>query len=255
MLLGDVCTRACRFCNVKTGNPRGRVDAEEPEKVARAVVAMGLSYVVLTMVDRDDLTDGGASHVAATVCALKRADPGLLVETLVGDFLGREEDLAALARSPVDVLAHNVECVERLTREVRDPRCSYAQSLRALHLLKRHGNGRLCKSSLMLGLGETEDEVRAALCDLREAGVDVVTLGQYLQPSPAHLPVAEFVPPARFDRWREEAESIGFLFCASGPLVRSSYKAGEMFVERYLRASRTGPDADGSALEAPATGV
>jgi lipoic acid synthetase len=256
MLLGDTCTRACRFCNVKTGNPRGKVDAGEPEKVARAVVAMGLSYVVLTMVDRDDLPDGGAAHVGATVRALKRANPDLLVETLVGDFQGREEDLEALALSPADVLAHNVECVERLTREVRDPRCSYARTLDALRLLKRHGRGRLCKSSLMLGLGETEDEVRATLRDLRSAGVDVVTLGQYLQPSPAHLPVAEFVPPARFDRWREEAESLGFLFCASGPLVRSSYKAGEMFVERYLRASKSRPAAGHeSTVEAPAAGV
>jgi lipoyl synthase len=252
MLLGDTCTRACRFCNVKTGNPRGKVDAEEPAKVARAVAAMGLTYVVLTMVDRDDLPDGGAAHVAATVRALKDASPGLLVETLVGDFLGREEDILTLAQAPIDVLAHNVETVERLTREVRDPRCSYARSLDALALLKRHGGGRLCKSSVMLGLGEAEDEVRATLRDLRAAGVDVVTLGQYLQPSPAHLPVAEFVPPARFDRWREEAGSLGFLFCASGPLVRSSYKAGELFVERHLRARR---EADGTTCEAPATGV
>jgi lipoic acid synthetase len=239
MLLCDTFTRACRFFNVMTGNPRGKVDADEPEKVARAVAAMGLSYVVLTMVDRDDLEDGGAAHVAATVRALKRAKEDLLVETLVGDFLGREGDLATLTQAPVDVLAHNVECVERLTASVRDPRCSYRQSLRALELLKLHGGGRLCKSSLMLGLGETEDEVRETLRDLRTAGVDVVTLGQYLQPSPGHLPVAAFVPPATFDRWREEAEALGFLFCASGPLVRSSYKAGELFVERFLRAGRT----------------
>jgi lipoic acid synthetase len=251
MLLGDTCTRACRFCNVKTGNPRGRVDAQEPEKLASAVVAMGLTYVVLTMVDRDDLPDGGARHVADCVRALKRANPDVLVETLVGDFLGREGDIRTLAEAPVDVLAHNVECVERLTPEVRDSRCGYAQSLRALEILKREGGGRLCKSSLMLGLGEAGHEVLATLQDLRAAGVDVVTLGQYLQPSPAHLPVAEFVPPARFDRWREEAESLGFLFCASGPLVRSSYKAGELFVEKFLRAEG-GRESVG---EAPATEV
>jgi lipoic acid synthetase len=242
MLMGDVCTRACRFCNVKTGNPRGWLDAEEPAKVAHAVRSMDLSYVVLTMVDRDDLPDGGAAHVAACVAAIKHAGADVLVETLVGDFQAREKDIETLARAPVDVLAHNVECVERLTRTVRDPRCSYARSLRALELLKRHGSGRLCKSSIMLGLGEREDEVRAALRDLRSAGVDVVTLGQYLQPSPGHLPVAEYVPPARFDRWREEAAEIGFLFCASGPLVRSSYKAGELFVERFLRNGRSNPD-------------
>jgi lipoic acid synthetase len=241
MLLGDTCTRACRFCNVKTGNPRGRVDAAEPGKIAGAVAAMGLSYVVLTMVDRDDLPDGGAAHVAATVAALKRAKPEILVETLVGDFQGREQDVETLAAAPVDVLAHNVECVERLTPSVRDPRCGYRRSLRALELLKSHGGGRLCKSSLMLGLGETDDEVAATLRDLRAAGVDVVTLGQYLQPSPGHLPVAAFVTPERFDSWRAEADRLGFLFCASGPLVRSSYKAGELFVERFLREGRTWP--------------
>jgi lipoic acid synthetase len=241
MLMGDVCTRACRFCNVKTGNPRGWLDADEPAKVAEAVSAMGLSYVVLTMVDRDDLPDGGAAHVAGCVAAIKRREPEILVEALVGDFEAREPDVRTLAAAPIDVLAHNVECVERLTKTVRDPRCSYARSLRALELLKEHGGGRLCKSSIMLGLGERDEEVRSTLRDLRGAGVDVVTLGQYLQPSPGHLPVAGFVPPERFERWRGEAEGLGFLFCASGPLVRSSYKAGEAFVEAYLRG-RAGAD-------------
>jgi lipoic acid synthetase len=240
MLLGDVCTRACRFCNVKTGNPRGWIDPEEPAKVAHAVREMRLSYVVLTMVDRDDLEDGGAAHVAACVEAVKRETPDVLVETLVGDFGARERDLATLAASPVDVLAHNVECVERLTPEVRDRRCSYERSLRSLGILKRLGGGRLCKSSVMLGLGERDEEVLATLRDLRAAGVDLVTLGQYLQPSPGHLPVAEFVAPARFDRWRDVAAELGFVFCASGPLVRSSYKAGEMFVERFLREGPAG---------------
>jgi lipoic acid synthetase len=238
MVMGDVCTRACRFCNVKTGNPRGWLDHDEPGKVAHAVTAMGLSYVVLTMVDRDDLADGGAAHVATCIAAVKAASPGTLVEALIGDFRAREPELSTIAAAPVDVLAHNVECVERLTPEVRDSRCSYAQSLRTLALLKELGGGRLCKSSIMLGLGEREDEVRATLRDLRAAGVDVVTLGQYLQPSAGHLPVAEFVRPERFDQWREEAEALGFLFCASGPLVRSSYKAGELFVERFLRNGR-----------------
>lgn len=236
MLMGDTCTRACRFCNVKTGNPRGALDRDEPSKVAHAVTTMGLSYVVLTMVDRDDLEDGGAAHVAACVQAVKDANPAILVETLLGDFHADPGQLATIAAAPVDVLAHNVECVERITPDVRDPRCSYARSLETLAVLKRTGGGRLCKSSIMLGLGERDDEVARTLEDLRGAGVDVVTLGQYLQPSPGHLPVAAFVTPGRFEEWRVRAMSLGFLFCASGPLVRSSYKAGEMFVERYLRA-------------------
>jgi lipoyl synthase len=235
MLLGDTCTRACRFCNVKTGNPRGAVDRDEPEKVAAAVLAMRLSYVVLTMVDRDDLDDGGAAHVAASVRAIKAAVPGILVETLLGDFHAHAADLWTVAAAPVDVLAHNVECVARLTPEIRDRRCSYARSLETLATLKRLGGDRLCKSSIMLGLGETDDEVAATLHDLRGAGVDVVTLGQYLQPSAGHVPVTAFVPPERFEAWRAFAMELGFLFCASGPLVRSSYKAGELFVERHLR--------------------
>ncbi len=235
MLLGDTCTRACRFCDVKAGNPGGKTDAEEPQKVAHAVATMGLSYVVLTMVDRDDLADGGAAHVAATVTALKTRVPEILVETLIGDFKAAERDLATVCAAPIDVLAHNVETTERLTRLVRDGKSGYAQTLRALGTLKRLGGGRLTKSSIMLGLGETEPEVRSTLRDLRSVGVDVVTLGQYLQPSKWHLPVSEYVHPSRFDAWKVEAESMGFLFCASGPLVRSSYKAGEMFVERYLR--------------------
>ncbi len=235
MVMGDTCTRACRFCNVKTGNPRGWLDADEPNKVGHAVATMRLGYVVLTMVDRDDLPDGGAAHVIRCVDGIKAASPTTLVEALLGDFRARERDLEPLAKSSIDVLAHNLETVERITKKVRDGKSSYRQSLAALELLKRHGPPRLVKSSIMLGLGETEDEVRQTLKDLRHVGVDVVTLGQYLQPTPDHLPVADFIPPARFDAWRDEALGLGFLFCASGPLVRSSYKAGELFVERYLR--------------------
>lgn len=235
MVLGDTCTRACRFCNVKTGNPRGWLDADEPEKLAHAVKTMGLTYVVLTMVDRDDLPDGGAAHVLKCVAAVKEAAPEILIETLLGDFRAVEADLAPLAAGPIDVLAHNVETTEPMTRRVRDGKSSYRQSLKALELLKRLGGERLTKTSIMLGLGESEDDVRATLRDLRGVGVDVVTFGQYLQPSPDHLPVAEFVRPERFAAWKDEADALGFLFCASGPLVRSSYKAGELFVESYLR--------------------
>lgn len=241
MLLGDTCTRACRFCNVKTGNPRGTLDADEPAKVAHAVKTMGLTYVVLTMVDRDDLPDGGADHVLRCVTAVKEAVPDLLVETLLGDFQAKEDVVARVARGPIDVLAHNVETTEPMTRRVRDGKSGYAKSLKALELMKRHGGDRLTKTSLMLGLGEAEEDVRATLKDLRARGVDVVTFGQYLQPSPDHLPVAAFVRPERFDAWKEEAESMGFLFCASGPLVRSSYKAGELFVESYLRRRGAAP--------------
>jgi lipoyl synthase len=235
MLLGDTCTRACRFCNVKTGNPRGVVDTDEPRKLAHAVKTMGLTYVVLTMVDRDDLPDGGAAHVLNCTAALKAAVPDLLIETLLGDFKAREAELRLLAQGPIDVLAHNVETTEPMTRRVRDGKSGYRQSLKALELMKRHGDSRLVKTSLMLGLGETPADVRATLRDLRSLGVDVVTFGQYLQPSPDHLSVAEFITPSAFDAWKDEADALGFLFCASGPLVRSSYKAGELFVESYLR--------------------
>jgi lipoic acid synthetase len=236
MVLGDTCTRLCRFCNVKTGNPRGVVDPEEPANVARAVSTMELGYVVLTMVDRDDIPDGGADHLNRCVVAMKAASPDLKVEVLMGDFRARREHLATVAHGPADVLAHNVETVRELTPRVRDPKCGYEQSLDALRILKEEQPEKLSKSSIMLGLGESEAQVRATLRDLRAVGVDIVTLGQYLQPSPRHLEVTEFIPPERFAAWRSEALEMGFLFCAAAPLVRSSYKAGELFAERWLRS-------------------
>jgi len=235
MVMGDTCTRKCRFCNVKTGNPKGWLDHDEPRKLADAVAAMDLGYVVLTMVDRDDLADGGAAHVNACVEAVTEACPKLKVELLAGDFRADRELIGSLSGGGSHVLAHNVECVERLTRTVRDGKCGYRQSLRALQLMKELAPTKLTKSSIMLGLGETDDEVRRTLRDLRDVQVDIVTLGQYLQPSARHLPVAEYVTPETFHSWRLVAEEMGFLFCASGPLVRSSYKAGELFTERYLR--------------------
>ena len=225
MVMGEVCTRKCRFCNVKTGNPKGWLDHDEPRKLAKAVAAMELSYVVLTMVDRDDLEDQGAAHVNACVDHVLNACPDLKVELLAGDFRADEDLIGALARGKSHVLAHNVETVERLTRTVRDAKCGYRQSLRTLELFKKLAPTRLTKSSIMLGLGETDDG----------AQVGIVTLGQYLQPSPRHLPVVEYVAPEIFHSWRLVAEEMGFLFCASGPLVRSSYKAGELFTEQYLR--------------------
>lgn len=235
MLLGDTCTRACAFCAVKTGNPRGRVDQDEPEKLAESVRGLGLRYVVLTTVDRDDLEDGGAAHFAASIRALHGLGEGILVEVLTGDFRGREPSIRAVLDAEPEVYAHNVETVERLTPRVRDVRASWRQSLGVLELAKRIRPASFTKSSLQLGHGEERGEILAALADLRAAGVDLLTLGQYLRPSPKHLPVERFVPPAEFAELREQALALGFLHVASGPLVRSSYRAGEHFIEDVLR--------------------
>lgn len=232
MLLGDVCTRGCRFCAVTTGNPRGAVDVREPEHVARAIAKLNVNYVVLTMVDRDDLLDGGAEHVARTVTGIHALRPDLLVETLVGDFNGKMSCVDVLAGVP-DVFAHNVEVVRRLQRTVRDVRCDYDQSLNVLRRARERGAD-VTKSSLMLGMGETLDEVRECMRDLRAAGVDVLTLGQYLRPSPKHHDVVRYVEPSEFDRLRDEGLAMGFKYVASGPLVRSSYHAAEVFIRSML---------------------
>jgi len=237
MLLGEVCTRGCRFCSVKTGNPRGWVDPGEPRKVAESASILRLRYIVLTSVDRDDLPDLGADHYAATIRLLKERRPGLLVEALTPDFQGREDCVHVLCDSGVDVFAHNLETVERLHRRVRDVRAGYGQSLAVLAEARRYRPGLVTKSSLMLGLGETGEEIRRAMADLREAGVEILTLGQYLRPTgnSRHLPVERYLPPPEFDRWKETAEEeFGFSFCASGPLVRSSYKAAENYLMRRI---------------------
>jgi lipoic acid synthetase len=247
MVLGDTCTRGCRFCAVKThakGNP---VDHDEPEKVAEACQAMALKYVVLTMVDRDDLPDGGAGHVAATIQAIKRRDPEMLVEALVGDFQGSESQIEGVLAGGPDVYAHNVETVLRLTPRVRDHRCSYVRSLQTLQAAKKLRPGIVTKSSIMLGLGESEREVEQAMDDLREHEVDVVTFGQYLRPTMLHLPVREHITPARFAALEQRAQKKGFLYVASGPLVRSSYKAAEFYIAGMLRQRR--------ALEAARAGA
>ena len=245
MLMGDVCTRGCRFCAVKSGNPRGWLDADEPAKVARYAEVPGLKYLVLTSVDRDDLPDLGAGHYAATIRALKAVRGSLLVEALTPDFQGRAECVQEIVDSGVDVFAHNIETVERLHRRVRDARAGYAQTLSVLAEAKRHatatGRALFTKSSIMLGLGETDQEIRITLSDLRAAGVDVVTLGQYLRPTSWHLPVERYVHPDEFDAWKRVAEGeFGFRHCSSGPLVRSSYKAAEHFVTEHVASRMVG---------------
>ncbi len=237
MLMGSVCTRACRFCSVDTGNPRGWLDPQEPQNAARSVELMGLRYVVLTSVDRDDLPDGGAAHYAATIRAIKQRNPGIAVEALTPDFRGRSSDVETVLDAGLDVFAQNVETVERLTHPVRDPRAGYAQSIAVLAHAKSHRPQILTKTSLMLGLGETDAEIAATMRDLRAASVDVLTLGQYLRPTANHLPVERFVSPREFDEYRAQALALGFLECVSGPLVRSSYRA-----ERALARDNAGLD-------------
>jgi lipoic acid synthetase len=252
MLLGDTCTRGCRFCAVTTGNPRGAVDGREPEHVARALSRMPLKYVVMTMVDRDDLLDGGASHVAKTVRRLKELCPEMLVETLLGDFGGHLDHVDTTVDARPDVWAHNLEVVHRLQRSIRDVRCSYEQSLGVLRRAKERVAATITKSSLMVGIGETDDEVLEAMRDLRSAGVDVLTLGQYLRPTPKHAPVHRFVTPERFDQFAREGRELGFAFVASGPLVRSSYKAAEVFVASSLRpAERAATDGEPAGFAEP----
>lgn len=230
MLLGTDCTRACRFCAVRTHWPNGAVDRSEPARVAEGVRRWALRYVVLTQVCRDDLEDGGASVLAETVRALRETAPRTLVELLIGDLGGTDASLGAVLHDPPDVLAHNLETVRRLTPAVRDRRAGYARSLSVLRRAKELGPpGLVTKSSIMLGLGETDEELEESFRDLRAAGVDLLTLGQYLRPGPDHLPVARYVRPDEFERLRDAALSAGFAGVEAGPLVRSSYHAEELY--------------------------
>jgi len=237
MLMGDVCTRACRFCSVNTGNPKGWLDPEEPANTAKAVELMGLSYVVLTSVNRDDLPDGGAGHYASTIKEVKRRNPDTGVEALTPDFLGLEAAIDTLLASGLDVFAQNVETVKRLTHPVRDPRAGYQQTLDVLKYAAQTSDV-ITKTSLMLGLGETDDELLECMDDLRRASVDVLTLGQYLQPTKNHLPVERFVTPEEFERYRTWGLEKGFKEVVSGVFVRSSYRA-----ERVLEFNNVGLDA------------
>jgi lipoic acid synthetase len=231
MLMGDVCTRACRFCAVDTGNPRGRLDEREPDNVARSVQLMNLKYVVLTSVNRDDLPDGGASHYAVCVRRVKEVNPHTAVEALTPDFMGVPGDVETVVDSGIAVFAQNIETVERLTHPVRDSRAGYRQTLAVLAHAKAHRPGVLTKTSLMLGLGETDEEIEACVRDLRNAGVDILTFGQYLQPTRNHHPISRYVTPAEFEQYRQLGLQHGFLEVVSGVLVRSSYRAEQVLAK------------------------
>ncbi|XP_064106256.1 lipoyl synthase, mitochondrial-like [Macrobrachium nipponense] len=244
MLMGDTCTRGCRFCSVKTSRAPPPLDPDEPVNTATAIARWGVTYIVLTSVDRDDIPDGGAAHFAETVQELKKQLPSILVECLVPDFGGRTSSVTTIASSGLDVFAHNIETVEKLTPFVRDPRAKYRQSLKVLADAKTAVPDLITKSSIMLGLGETDEQVMQTMKDLRSAGVDCLTLGQYMQPTKRHLKVVEYVTPAKYNSWEEVGKSLGFLYTASGPLVRSSYRAGEFFLKNHLLSKRTEANAD-----------
>lgn len=237
MLLGTDCSRRCTFCAVTTHWSAGAVDRSEPARVAEGVRRWGLRYVVLTQVCRDDLPDGGAGLMAATVRAIRSTSPSTRVELLIGDLGGSGEALASILADAPEVLAHNLETVRRLSLDVRDHRAGYDRSLGVLERAKAEATGPLVtKSSIMLGLGEIDDELDEALADLRDVDVDLLTLGQYLRPTPAHRPVARYILPDEFDRWRARALALGFRGVEAGPLVRSSYHADELFAA--ARAAR-----------------
>ncbi|KAL5726412.1 lipoyl synthase [Ranunculus cassubicifolius] len=235
MLLGDTCTRCCKFCAVKTSRNPAPPDPTEPENTAKAIASWGVDYVVLTSVDRDDLPDGGSGHFVRTVQALKNLRPEIMVECLTSDFAGDLDAVKSLVHSGLDVFAHNIETVKRLQRIVRDSRAKYDQSLSVLKHAKIFKPEMTTKTSIMLGLGETDEELKEAMDDLRAIDVDILTLGQYLQPTGKLLTVKEYVTPEKFAFWKDYGESIGFRYVASGPLVRSSYRAGELFVKTMVR--------------------
>jgi len=238
MLMGDTCTRGCRFCMVKSGNPHGALDIFEPAKVAETIADLGLRYVVITSVDRDDLADGGAGHFASTIRAIKRRDPNVITEVLIPDFQGNLDDVKRIVEAGPEVVAHNIETTKTLTPKVRDPRATYEQSLQVLKAIKSLNPSVYSKSSIMIGLGEVEPDIVAAMEDLRAVNVDILTLGQYLRPSKGHIPVSEYVSADKFEHYKQLAEALGFLYVASGPFVRSSYRAGEFFLEALIQKKK-----------------
>ena len=238
MVMGDICTRGCRFCAVTTRRKGGPLDPLEPQKGANAIAEMQLDYVVVTSVDRDDLPDQGADHLAACIREIQSRNPRTLLEVLIPDFRGDLDLLQRVIDAEPTVLAHNVETIPRLTAKVRDPRATWDQSVAVLAHVKATRPAMFTKSSLMVGLGETLDEVVDAMRALRAVGVDFLTLGQYLQPTPLHLKISEYVTPERFAEYEQLGLSLGFTYVASGPLVRSSYKAGEFFIHQHIEAMR-----------------
>ena len=235
MLLGDICTRGCRFCHVKSGNPKGVVDIFEPENTADAVKELKLEYVVLTSVDRDDLSDGGSAHFAETVNQIYKKNKNTLIEVLIPDFSGNLDNLSIVTKAKPTVIAHNIETTRTLTPLVRDARASYDRSLEVLRNVKELDSNIYTKSSIMLGFGEKYSEVIEAMKDLRKADVDILTIGQYLQPSDFHISIKQYVHPDEFIKLKDVAEDMGFKYVVSGPLVRSSYKAGEYFVKNLVK--------------------
>ncbi|MEM3669825.1 MAG: lipoyl synthase [Nitrososphaerota archaeon] len=233
MILGEVCTRSCRFCAVKRGNPMGKIDESEPLRVAMAVKELGLKYVVVTSVCRDDLPDGGASHFAKTIKSIKENCPNIVIEALIPDFRGNINSIREVVEANPDVICHNVETVRRLSSIARDRRASFQLSIDVLRSVKRLNPSITTKTSIMLGLGETEYDVIETLKLIRDANVDIVFMGQYLRPSrdKLHLPVKEYIKPSVFEKYRKIAESMGFKLVMAGPLVRSSYRAAEFFVK------------------------
>lgn len=239
MLMGDTCTRGCRFCSVKTAKKPPPLDPDEPYNTANAIADWGLDYVVLTSVDRDDLPDGGAEHFARTVSLLKERNAKILIECLTPDFRGDKKAIETIVHSGLDVYAHNVETVPALQRQVRDPRANFEQSVSVLRHAKHVHPDVVTKTSIMLGLGETDEQVYDTMTALREAEVDCLTLGQYMQPTKRHLKVEEYVTPEKFKHWEKIGHELGFLYTASGPLVRSSYKAGEFFLKNLVEKRKT----------------
>lgn len=233
MIMGDTCSRGCRFCSVNSGKPV-LLDPSEPERVAQAIKEWGLRYVVITSVCRDDLEDGGAEHIAKTIEAIKRLCPKIIVESLIPDFRGNVNSIKKIVESGPEVISHNIETVKRLSTKIRDNRASYEQSLSVLKKCKEMNSLIYTKSSIMLGLGESKEEIIETMKDLRTVVVDILTMGQYLQPTPTHLPVVEYISPTQFNMLKKIAETMGFVYVASGPLVRSSYRAGEFFFEKIL---------------------
>ena len=235
MLMGDTCTRACQFCSVNTGNPKGWLDKDEPRKIAETIALMSLKYIVLTCVNRDDISDGGAQHFADTVEAIKKLSPETEVEVLTSDFNGDYESIKTVVNSPIKVFAQNIETVERLTQPIRDPRAGYSKTLQVLKNAKEINPNMITKSSIILGLGEKEEEIYKTFEDLRKHDVDIVTLGQYLRPTLNHHPIDRWVTPEEFDLYRKEGLKYGFLEVISSPMARSSYRA-----ERALDLNNVG---------------